>query len=639
MGRSDGERGAWGWRLAALALAAGHVGALGVFVEPALWWAGEPLPGVDYQTHAAQAWRVVEGLEGWGKSWVYDPQILAGGIEGAIFDADNKGWELWTFVGARLGLSRAGAFNSFALVAHLAGPWVIYGSARLWGLTRGAALAAAWMAAGLWWLDSWLHWCWWVGMVAYATAAYLATLPLALFFRFMEDRRGWQAIGAGASLGLCHLIHPYSFFILGPPMLWLYLRSWRRLRWQEHAAVGGIVAATIAVNWYWLAVALSFWRYVLDSGYYGQSTLTTLAADLAEWVIDPATTGQIGARTSARWVTMAAAIAGMIAWRRAADRRWAPLAIGLGWLAGLAYLGGYWRVSGQIQPYRHVAPMVMLATIPAAAWLSTIVSSEGPRPWQGWPRSARVALGLLAIPAGQQLVATGGYYVATLLPAQTPLPLRQGSLVRANGHLWTPDYRLTALDPETRALVAWVRAREGEERRFWVELGHLGEMLAWSTKAGILGGFVLRNEAHAAANLLRRFPKGPAPPGLLVRFLEDYAVGWIIVTPDAPWLAQEPRLRRGPVFGGHVVYEVLAPTGLVAAGGGAARGRINEITVAGADPGADLLLRFHWLETLVCRPECAVERWTIEGDPVDFIKIPAPHPAELTIVNSYEVQR
>jgi len=638
MGRTKDE---WGWRLAALGLVVGHVAALGVFVEPGLWWAGEPLPGVDYQTHAAQAWRVVEGLRGWGKSWVYDPQMLAGGIEGAIFDADNKGWELWTYAGERLGLSRAAAFNSFALVAHLAGPGVIYTSARLWGLTRGAALGAAWMAAGLWWLDSWLHWCWWIGMVAYATAAYFAALPLALFFRFMEDRRAWQAIGAGLSLALCHLIHPYSFFILAAPMLWLYARSWRSLRWQEHAAVGGIVALTVAVNGYWLVVALSFWHYVLDSGYYGQSTLTTLAADLAEWVIDPATTGQLGARTSARWVTLAAAIGGIAQWKRAGDRRWAPWAIALGWLAGLAYLGGYWRVSGQIQPYRHVAPLAMLATIPAAAWLFKIFSAqgEGARPWRGWPPAARVALGLVAIPAIHQIVATGGYYVARTLPAQAPLPLRQPSLVRANGHLWTPDYRLRALDPETRALVAWVRAREGSEQRFWVELGHLGEMLGWSTKAGILGGFLLRNEAHAAANLFRRFPKGPAPPALLGRFLQDYAVGWIIVTPDAPWLGQDPRLRRVEVFGAHVVYEVLAPTGLIARGGGRARGRTNEIEVLGSEPGEDLLLRFHWLETLVCRPTCAIERWSIAGDPVDFIKIPAPHPADLVIVNSYEVQR
>lgn len=621
---------------AAVVLGAVHVALLAVFVDPSLWFAGEPIPGVDYHTHADQAWRVLEGLEGWGRSWVYDVQLLAGYPHGVLFDADNKAWELWTFALERLGVGRASAFNSFALAVHLGLLPAVYGAARLLGLSAPAALTAAGLGSALWWLDSWLHWCWWIGMVAYAGASYLVLVPFAFFYRFMEEGRAWQAIGAGVSLALCHLVHPYSFFVLAPPLVALYVRAWPRLGARGHAAVLAIAGVTVAANAYWLTVALRFWHYVLDSAYYGQSSLAILAADLAEWDLDPVTTGLIGSRTSVRLAVVAAAIVGLVSWRRAGDRRFFPVALTLGWLGALAYLGGYSRAVGQIQPYRHVAPLAMLAALPAAA---ALVANLADRPWRRWPGSARLCAGILAIPALQHVWATGTYFAAGRWPAQRPLPFDQRSPIGVTGHGWTPDYRLVPGDEESMALVAWVRGQDDGQRRFLVELGHLGELLGWATEAPIVGGFTYRNEAHALANLFRRPERGAVPAGELRRYLETYAIGWVIVTPEAPWLDRFPEIvRRERSFGAHVVYRVLAPSGLVAAGGGEARARTNVIEVRGADPAADLVLRFHWLETLACRPGCSMLREPVAGDPVGFIRVPAPHPADLTIENTYEVQ-
>ena len=622
---------------AAVALGAAHVGLLAIFVEPGLWLVDAPLPGIDTHTHANQAWRVIEGLEGWGKSWVYDPQLLAGYPHGVLFDADNKGWALWTYALGRLGVGRGVAFNMFALAVHLGAPLAVYTAARLFRLRPGAALVAAALASALWWFDAWLHWCWWIGMVAYAAASYLALVPLGLFYRYTEERRAGQAIAAALTLALCHLIHPYSFFILAPPMIALTLRAWRGLDGRGRAAVLGIAGFTVAANGWWLAVALRFWHYVLDSAYYGQSTLAVLVGDVAEWVVDPTTTGLVGAHTSLRWAVLAAAVVGLGRWRAAGDRRLLPFGVAVAALFAVAYLGGYSRAIGQIQPYRHVGPLALLATLPAAEALAGLLSG---RPWRGWPGSARLAAGLLAIPAAQHLWATGTYYAAGLLPAQRPLPHGQRSPIGVNGHGWTPDYRITRGDAETEALVAWVRATDDGRRRFLVELGHVGEHLGWATEAAIMGGFTYRNEAHALSNLFRRYERGATSAAELRRYLEAYAIGWVIVTPDAPWLAALPEVvARERSFGAHVVYRVRAPSELVAAGGGEARGRTNAIEVRGSDPGADLVLRFHWLETLACEPGCAAQREPAGEDPVGFIRVPAPHPADLRIVNTYEVRR
>jgi len=47
------------------------------------------------------------------------------------------------------------------------------------------------------------------------------------------------------------------------------------------------------------------------------------------------------------------------------------------------------------------------------------------------------------------------------------------------------------------------------------------------------------------------------------------------------------------------------------------------------------VLRFHWLETFVCRPDCRLRREPVDADPVGFIRVEAPHPADFVIENGY----
>jgi len=51
--------------------------------------------------------------------------------------------------------------------------------------------------------------------------------------------------------------------------------------------------------------------------------------------------------------------------------------------------------------------------------------------------------------------------------------------------------------------------------------------------------------------------------------------------------------------------------------------------------GNDVVLRFHRMDTLPCRPNCKVERFTVAHDPVGFIRIPDLLP-QFEIYNSYE---
>ena len=620
--------------LAVLGVLAVHLACFCYFMPASAWWTDEAIGGVDFETHIGQAWRVIEGFDGWGRPWVYDARLLAGSPQGLIFDADNKGWELWTWAVRGLGASQGLAFNLFAVLAHWLVLAVVYSSARLFELGRGAALAAAGMASLLWFFDSFAHWCWWVGMVAYAIAGYLCLLPLALFWRWLRDRKAWQAVATAGTLALAHQVHPYCFLILAAPMLFLYARQARTLGWRGHAAVWAIAGVTLAANVWWLAPSLRYWHYALDSGFFGQAGPQFVVADLFGLVLDTATSGLIGTRTGFRFLVLGTCVAGLALWRRDRDPRLAVFAVTLGALAALTYVSSALWIFRQVQPYRHVLPLAFFAVIPAAAALEAAVRR---RMFAGTSRAVRVAAVVLAVPAGQHLASDVLYYMRGALPEVAPMYHGGWNPITVQGYGPQPEYRMRARMPEDDGVTDWVRSVDDGQARFLVEEPTLGERLAWRTDAHVLGGFIYRNLQHSHANLFRRRKQGIAGDDELRAYFEAYAVGWVILSNPSPAWDRRPAILE-PVarFGGHRMYRTKINPSFLAEGTGTVTAETNRIRVTGSDPDRDLVLRFHWMETLVCAPDCAVRRVRVDGfDPVGFIKIPAPHPADLEVRNGY----
>lgn len=620
--------------LAVAALLGLHLLCFNHFMPLAVWWTDQPILGVDYETHVAQVWRAIEGLDGWGRSWVYDPHLLAGTPAGVIFDADNKGWEVWTWLLHRLGVPQGLAFNLFAVAAHWLLLPVVFLSARLFGLARAPALAATAMASLLWYFDSFAHWCWWVGMTAYAFASYLCLLPLALFCRWLQTRKLWLALATGLTLGLAHLVHPYSFFILAAPMLALYARSARSLGVRGHLTVLAIVAATLAINGWWLAVSLRFWHYILDSGYFGLSGLQFAVADVLELVLDSATSGLIGNRTGFRLLFLATCAIGLALWRRERDPRWLPFAAAVITLLVLSYLGAYTWLFRQIQPYRHVLPLAFVAVIPAAAAIDAAIRRGALR---NLTLAPKLALGLLAIPAAQHLVADVTYYTPSLLPRLAPLYNNGWLPITTQGFPAQPDYRHHVVTADHDQLPAWVRAHDDGQSRFLVEEPSLGEQLSWRTEAQILGGFLYRNLEHSHANLFRRRKEGIASDDELRAYFETYAVSHVIITSKhKSWERRPNVLELVATIGQHRIFRTKIAPRLIAEGGGRVTASTNLLRVTGSDPSKDLVLRYHWMETLRCSPDCELRRVPVDSfDTVGFIKIPAPHPADLEVRNAY----
>lgn len=612
---------------------------LGVQVGLLAYFGGEqllrsqPIAGIDFDTHITQTWRVLDGLEGWGHAWVYDVQLLAGVPNGVLFDADNKGWEVFTFVLVKLGLGRGQAFNIYVVLAHLLVVPVIYGCARGFGLKPWAALFAAGLAVLYWNFDSWAHWCWYVGMVAYGFASYLLLIPLTLFYRWTQDRKRWQLVALLVALPFCHLAHPYTFLALVVPMTAVYVRAFRSLSKGEHAGVVAVAVATVALNSYWLMTAFGFWHYIVDSSLFADNGALDAIWDFFGLVTEPAASGLIGKRTGFRTLILLASFVMLAVWRSKRDPRTLPMGSALLCLLAIAYLGGYTPLS-HTQPYRNLLPAGFLGTLMCAA-LAQHVVDQGVL--KAFCRNARLMVALMCVPAGLFLVQDVLYYAVEDLPKPSPLP--DGQRVGFSSLGYPPHASYKYGNAHADELAAWVRAHDDGTGRFLVEGWHWGEQLAWKTDAQIMGGFVWRNLDHSWSNFFRRRPQGIAHPKEFRAYLERYAVKWVIVASArsrTPWWDMNPHLEHVVDVNGFRIYAVIEPVSLLLHSPGQVQASVNQLVVTGTRPEQKLMLRYHWMETLRCRPDCTLERVELQDDPVGFIKIPAPHPADFEVYNAYE---
>lgn len=614
------------------------------YERPWIIFTDEPHGWLDYDTHIEQVWRVTDALDGWGKAWAYDPYLLAGQPNGTIFDADNKGWELWVFGLWKIGVPRGLGFNLFILLAHLMVPWVVLSSARLFGCDKWTALLAATFGMWLWYFDSFPHWCWWVGMIAWDIAGYFFLLPLALFYRYVHGGKWWHLVLLAATLSIGHLVHPYTFVILVLPMLVIYIRACGSLRLPQHLGILGAAGFVVLTNAYWLIAALRHWHYILNSAFYCQSTVSFFFTDYFGLLKEPLVTGVLMNRTTLRFALLFAAVAGFWYWRKDKDPRLLPLSLGTGFMLIVAYAGGYSLVLSQIQPYRAVLPAMYFTLIPAAELVMRFIRQGALR---GLPAAAKalLAIGLVALGAG--LVRDALYFLPNVLPdphlthddelANTGVNPDFAVVDGSKGRQM--EFRHRRAFEDFGQIADWLKKNDKGTGRVLVEWWILGEHLAWRTQSQILGGFLEINLQHSAANLFRRDTGGDIGEPALQKYFEDYAVEWIILS--RPNLAIEKKYGHLLEPIGYIpplnrIYKTKVNVSFLAENHGTVTASLNRIEVKGTDPTTDAVLRYHFHETLRCTPNCTMRKEPMKDDLVGFIRVPAPHPADFVIENSYE---
>jgi hypothetical protein len=609
-----------------------HVALVHHFAPPEALAGSEPVTMVDPDTPPAQARRVVDGLAERGVLRSYDAHRDAGAPAGTVFDAASPAWTLCTWALTRIGVPFAHAYNLFVLLVHLLVPLAAFAAARLFRLGRWLSWLAAALAVAIWFFDATTHWSWWLGRVGWAAAAVAVPLALALLHRAVEDGRIRHAVGLAVMLALVPLLHPLAALALLPPLLVVWIARAFVLDRRRHIGLAGALLAALLANAWWIVTA------VADAGAAGNFSRATgglsyLYTDLFGLMgADPLVSGVIANRTGFRLLALAAAVLGLVGWRRSRDPRFAPLAAGLAATLGLAYLGAYVPLLRDADPYRFVLPAAFLALPPGVAALGTLARDAA---WRSLSRLTWALLGLGALVALPTLARDVIYFFPSLIPDATPDVLTAAHPDKPRDVQLVP-YRLTAHAPGFAAVARWVEEQDPNEGRVVVDWPPLAEYVLWRTEAQVLGVASPVHLAHTASDLFRRLPDGGADRVALRAFLRDYVVRWIVLCHGPLPLERATELLEPLRFVPPQcrIYRVREEPSWFAANGGRVDVTHGGILVRGTDPQADVVLRFHADRLLRCAPDCRLLRQSLPGDPVGFVRVPAPHPADFALRSS-----
>jgi hypothetical protein len=624
-GTSKGRR----WLAALLAAFALYFALFAWFAPPGVLFSKDPVIVVDYALHAYQVDRALTAFRGSGALWGWDPLVLAGHPAGALEDLTSKGTELFVIGLRALGMHAGVAFNLFIALVMALVPFVGYASARLFGLDRPASVVTVLLWTLLWYFDSFLHWNWWIGMISWSFAAYGVVLFMALLHRALESRQTRWFVALAALAPALAIVHPFSGITLLVPGALVYFRSRKQLSAKHHALIWLVAFVGASTALVWVFPAYRFKHYVTTADSYLNARLEYVFYDLFDLLRNADNTG-LPVRTVVRTLCFAAGGIMLWRWRAAADRRALPLASLVLWAAGYAYLAAYTNAGRQTQPYRQIAPAMLAAAIPAAALLRELFSPESLR---GLNKTARLLLILAALLILPRFGRTVIYFLPDLLPTH------HNSVVAMNEPKPFSS-RLFSANVEARDLRDWLLAHaqgqgriavRGAQPSHWV----LAEYLAATTRLPILGGLEHRNIHHADAHLFRRYRAGNPPGEELQRFFETYAVGWVVLGGEYGSLDyRQEYMELVATVAEHRIYRVRKPPSYFMRGSGrVSEQAMNRVKVEGAG-GDDVVLRFHWFEPLACRPNCTVERFTVDGDRVGFIRVPNP-PSNFEIYVKY----
>ncbi len=619
-----------------------HLGLVIYACPPGVMFGGDPIMGVDYQTHFEQTSTVSEAITRFGRTWAYDPNLLAGQPAGLIFDVDNKAHCLFTHALSRLGLDMAVAFNLFVLLAHLLAPLAVWLAARLFGTPPRARVVSMGLAILLWHFDSAARWYWWDGMISYVTAASVSLVVVALFYRLLHGGRARVFFPPLlVLLPLALLIHVWAFAILAVPMIGLYVRRWRKLGRGDHARVWGLALVALSVNLFWLVPALRYLDLLAPSGRGGQATPLNLLSDYLDLYVDGLVTGTIGVRTFWRFLVLAGAAMTLWRWRKEADARLFTTALWFGWTLGAAYLLSLIPGLNETEPYRFVFPAMMMGAVLAGPWLSGVLTLDF---WRGLDRKVKVVLVVLLILVAPRAVRSVTDFTPELTPVATaPQPTSENP--RGLTPVMQSFYlRHDPVPPSYRLIAEYLQKECKDEGRVLVWWWVMAEYLRWATDKPIIGGFPDRRIVHEAANIFRYKPDPRMRGKPLADYLVRYNIRYLVVSSPlripVERYTQFMELKKIFGIGGTRVYRIRHRATYLMRGKGKVSASLNRIRVTDAtpEPGTErVILRFHHMRTLRCSPGCRVRRVPIPHDPVGFIAVEGTPklPREFVIENKY----
>jgi hypothetical protein len=581
----------------------------------------DPATSCDNAYHYYQIYAAHQFMNDGHHLWGYNPYFMAGFPAGVVFDLDMKGAELYCHVLAGIGLPLA--FKSYIVLSFVLFPFALYAAGRLLGFRGGEALVAVLLGLLFWhWGRPLLGHFRWAGMHSYVLASYLSLLALALFVHFVDKserpstRPAWGTwLVLVALVALACQVHPLSILLLAPGFATLYLVAFRSLSRRAHLMLWFGFALALAANADWIVPFLRFRHYKTASDYWFQ---LRGMKDIAF----------VYSRETSILFTLITVlgVTGLVRmWRH---RRHVALSFGVTALCLFvaAFYGARIQPLANTEPGRYLVPFAFFLILPATSLLVPLLERLQGR-------------------IGRPMMAVGIALTAALAPV----------LSLADNLFFDAHRMRAAVDPRFVALMADLRQHTTADARILFETpggfynssdllygGHLQALVPIYTNREVIGGpYPVNFMVHAAIDfkngLLLDRPLRDWSEADVRHFVDTYNVGWVVcwsATSRATFDALPELAHVQGDFDRFRVYEIDRPHSFVLLGGGQARAGYNRIEVDGA-AGDEVVLKYHWLESLRAEPPVPLSREPVPGDPIGFIKLRPQGYSHIVIRNEY----
>ncbi len=605
-----------------------------IYFRPADIFSNSPIYTDDYAMHfsnclaAKKFWK--EDFQCWG----YDPFLLAGFPRCVLANADNKAWEVF-FILLSPVLGEGRAFKFFVVLFLTAYPLLIYRAARNFRLSQTKSVLAVILGMLFFYLSlpkELVRW----GMVSYVVACYFSLYVFSRLYLLLEQFRLSRYIILtilASVLFMVHVLSPIHIFL---PAFILYLCFFKKLTRVQHIMLFCMMVFILAVNSFWLKPIFDFLHYktTRPENYEFTLQIKNISEFLKVYLLQKRSvvyTGPALNNTFFEGLLLVLGVAGLFQWYK--NRQFAlffPFSVGVLFIAVITYLGSHTIFFAQFQPQRFSVPMNLLLLFPASAGLLPIVKVLFYK--RSYVERMFVAF-LLFVVFYQPIVRTFGMLYKTrpfLLSCTVPSELEE---------------MLAFLDKNTtqegRILIEDSEATH-EEPEAYYGAHYPGLFPEYVKREYLCGPRPMYPVKHSYASFTEGllFEKKLLDYSLfeMQEMFKTYNAKWIVcwLQESKDFLAEFPEyVEKLATIDKFTIYEVKRKASFFLKGTGRVKADYNRIELNGliAEDG-EVIIAYHWMETLRAAPDVKLERFMVGGDPVGLIKILNP-PSSLVIRNVY----
>lgn len=609
----------------------------------------EPINYNDYMLHYYH-WNTFSSyMDDAGKPYGYNPYWMSGYPDNTIYDVENKGVELLTYISEKIGMKSVIIFKWYLFFTFMLGPFLTYWAAKNFGFSRNVSLIILILQIIFWFTIPYIRVMVVAGTYSYVFVSYLSIYILSLLYRYLAKQDRKALIGLFILAPIAVLLHVYSALIICVPGLILYLLYIREQPKFVHIMLASVALLVLLVNSFWLIPLARFLHYsTVSEAYVNQGSLFTfLMYSLMAIVFAPALL-----------LTVIYSFSGLKRIRMDMGNKlfvfWGSTIL---FYLLLGALGRYTPFTRMLVPLRYHVNMFQYMAFPGA--IGIYLSIKGLKSKYKEKRFCgilvRICLSLSVLVPFILFVGISNAYAGD------------------NPIAWFYSRNLCnhiENHPQSEAFINWLKDNTEEDGRILIEsiwspmeeeqdkwfYMNYEPLLPLLTNREFIGGprddaffqhnhsglyldFVEFEQLADSENIqmiLFKRPINNIELDELKEYFDLYNVQWIITSRN---LAKDyfsqftDYITKVKEFGEVWIYKVDRTPSYIIGGEGEVDATFNHIYVKNFT-GGDIIIKYHWMEGLATKPALKLEEVKLMDDPVGFIKI-YDAPSEFEIFLDY----